>query len=115
MGMEKRESGDLTERQVEVLQYIIDQISKTGLTPTVRQIGRHLRLRFANGAFYQIQMLERKGYIRRDKGQGQRGRFVVLRRPNGESRQLDIQRAIAALKKYPADTRIEEALAYLGE
>jgi len=54
----------LTERQREVLRWIRDFIGTTGLPPTVREIGRALKIE-SSTAFYLLTQLEKKGCLRR--------------------------------------------------
>ncbi|MGA1795475.1 MAG: transcriptional repressor LexA [bacterium] len=55
----------LTPRQKKVLDFLIDHISSRGFPPTVREIGAHLGISGPKGAKKFLDILERKGYIRR--------------------------------------------------
>ncbi|MDH5326570.1 MAG: transcriptional repressor LexA [Gammaproteobacteria bacterium] len=54
---------DLTERQVEVLDYIRSMIEINGMPPTVAEIAAALQLSSTNGVRGHLQALERKGAI----------------------------------------------------
>lgn len=57
---------ELTERQLEVLQFIARQIEDAGYPPTIREIGEALDIRSTNGVNDHLKALERKGYLTRD-------------------------------------------------
>jgi repressor LexA len=54
---------DLTPRQAEVLQLIVDFLQASGFPPTRAEIAQHLGFRSANAAEEHLRALERKGYI----------------------------------------------------
>jgi len=55
----------LTPRQQKVLDFLISHIHSMGYPPTVREIGAHLGISGPKGAKKFLDILERKGYIRR--------------------------------------------------
>jgi repressor LexA len=55
----------LTTRQRQVLSAIYDIVRKTGLPPTVREIGQRVGLRSSCTVQRHLEALERKGYLRR--------------------------------------------------
>ncbi len=57
----------LTERQKQILAYIDEKISGSGLPPTIREIGVRFGIVSTNGVRSILDALERKGYIRRQK------------------------------------------------
>ncbi len=59
-------SGDLTNRQQLILQMIAETTAERGFPPTVREIAEAVGLRSPASVTHQLQVLERKGYIRRD-------------------------------------------------
>lgn len=63
--MEKPEK-ELTDRQVEVLEFIIEHIQETGFPPTIREIGEQLQIRSTNGVNDHLKALEKKGYLLRE-------------------------------------------------
>jgi repressor LexA len=56
----------LTDRQLEVLRFIADQIEERGYPPTIREIGEALDIRSTNGVNDHLKALERKGFLTRD-------------------------------------------------
>jgi repressor LexA len=56
----------LTDRQLEVLRFIAQQIEDHGYPPTIREIGEALDIRSTNGVNDHLKALERKGYLTRD-------------------------------------------------
>ncbi len=56
----------LTDRQLEVLRFIAQQIEEAGYPPTIREIGEALDIRSTNGVNDHLKALERKGYLTRD-------------------------------------------------
>jgi len=65
----------LTDRQRQILRFIIDQVRDTGFAPTVREIADHFGFRSPKAASDHLVALERKGYIRRTPG---RSRAIEL-------------------------------------
>ncbi len=76
----------LTDRQREVLEHIATSIRRSGIVPSVREIGAALGMRSPSTVHQHLSALERKGYIKR---YGDRMRVLeVLDRtlvPNGEN------------------------------
>ncbi len=59
----------LTERQRKVLEVIEDFILECGYSPTIRQLGKLLRIANPSAVFKHILSLEKKGYVRRENGE----------------------------------------------
>ena len=59
----------LTERQGKVLEAIEDFILEHGYAPTIRQLGKLLRIANPSAVFKHILSLEKKGYVRREDGE----------------------------------------------
>lgn len=57
----------LTDRQAQILQYIIDCIRENGYPPTIAEIGLKFSIASTNGVNDHLQSLERKGYITREQ------------------------------------------------
>lgn len=55
----------LTSKQSRVLSFLKDYLSRHGYPPTVREIAHHLKMAGPHSAKRFLDMLERKGYIRR--------------------------------------------------
>jgi repressor LexA len=56
----------LTERQQTLLRYIEQEVSTTGVPPSIRQIGAALGISSTNGVRAHLKALEKKGYIQRN-------------------------------------------------
>ena len=56
---------DLTQRQREVLDFLKNFLRKRGFPPTLREIASHLGVKGPRGPQKAVQILERKGYVRR--------------------------------------------------
>jgi len=56
---------DLTARQKEVLQYILDTIEKKGYSPSIREIGKVMGISSLEGVTCHLNALEKKGHIKR--------------------------------------------------
>lgn len=57
---------DLSSRQRTILETIKDSVENRGYAPSMREIGEVVNLKSPSSVKYQLQMLERKGYLRRD-------------------------------------------------
>ena len=57
---------ELTERQLEVLRFIVSQVEERGYPPTIREIGEALSIASTNGVNDHLKALEKKGYLQRD-------------------------------------------------
>jgi SOS regulatory protein LexA len=69
---------DLTPRQRRILEVIRDSVAHRGYPPSVREIGEAVGLASASSVAYQLGVLQRKGYLRKDKN---RSRAVDVRSP----------------------------------
>jgi len=58
----------LTSRQSEILEYVRSEIDGRGLPPTIREIGEEFGFRSTKAVEDHLAALERKGFIRREKG-----------------------------------------------
>ncbi len=68
-------STPLTARQEEILRHIAGCIRRTGIVPSVREIGHALGMRSPSTVHQHLTALERKGYLRRD---GERMRVLEI-------------------------------------
>jgi repressor LexA len=59
----------LTEKQEKVLEVIEDFVLANGYSPTIRQLGEMLNIANPSAVFKHILSLEKKGYLKRDKGE----------------------------------------------
>lgn len=64
-----RRPGSLTQKQHEVLAFIVKAVEERGLPPTIREIGNQLGTNSTWGVRRHLQALERKGFIKRHEGQ----------------------------------------------
>jgi repressor LexA len=78
---------NLTERQSDILQYIMRFIESAGYPPTYREIGLNFDMNSINSVQCHLNCIERKGYIARDGNGGSRA-IAVLKGLNGEDVRL---------------------------
>ncbi len=71
----------LSDRQAKILTMIRSAIAERGYPPSIREVGEAVGLASPSSVAYQLQMLEQKGYIRRDP---HRPRAMEVFEPNGE-------------------------------
>ena len=57
----------LTERQKTVLEFIKNQISNHGSSPTIREIGKFMKISSTNGVRMHITALIKKGYLKKNE------------------------------------------------
>ncbi len=60
---------ELTERQREILAFIVKETETRGYPPTIREIGEQMPIRTTNGVNDHLKALERKGYLNRGEQQ----------------------------------------------
>lgn len=60
---------ELTERQKEILQFIVRESEERGFPPTIREIGEEMDIASTNGVNDHLKALERKGYLTRGEQQ----------------------------------------------
>ena len=58
-------SEELTENQARILRFIIDRIEQEGYPPTIREIGREMKIATLKGVTVHLEALEKKRYLRR--------------------------------------------------
>jgi len=121
----------LTDRQLEVLRFIVQQIEDNGYPPTIREIGEALDIRSTNGVNDHLKALERKGYLTRDpvksralipteaargalNGGGSKGakviQFPVATRPGSRMVEVPILGRVAAGQPILAQERVEDTV-----
>ena len=59
---------ELTQRQRQVLQFILARQRRTGSVPTIREIAAHFGFSSPNAAAQHLKLIEKKGFIRLLKG-----------------------------------------------
>lgn len=60
---------ELTQRQKEILTFILKESEDRGFPPTIREIGEQMEIRSTNGVNDHLKALERKGYLTRGEQQ----------------------------------------------
>ena len=65
----------LTDRQREIMDFIVGRIFDSLVTPTVREVNNHFGWKSTNACSSHFKTLERKGYLHREKYS--RGVFVT--------------------------------------
>ena len=60
---------ELTDRQKEILQFIVRTSEERGYPPTIREIGEDMDIRSTNGVNDHLKALERKGFLTRGEQQ----------------------------------------------
>lgn len=58
--------GKISDKQMEILEYIKSQILQRGFPPAVREIGEAVNLKSTSSVHSHLETLEKNGYIRRD-------------------------------------------------
>ncbi len=96
---------DLTERQQQVLDFIRAFSRRTGYPPTVREIGRELKLSSPSTVHVHLANLERRGLIRRDPSKPRALELVTDVRP---ARPLPLVGQVAAGQPILAEQNIED-------
>jgi repressor LexA len=71
----KSDYSDLSQRQIEILEFIKSEILSKGIPPTVRDIGAKVGLSSTASVFSHLNALEKKGYIRRE---GNKSRLIEI-------------------------------------
>jgi repressor LexA len=79
----------LTERQRDVLAYIEATLDERGIAPTLREISERFGFASTASAQKHIALLERKGYLRREKHQ-KRGLVLARRPPSGGPTEVEL-------------------------
>src|SRR5688572_20955045 len=60
---------ELTDRQKEILNFIVKETESRGFPPTIREIGEEMDIRSTNGVNDHLKALERKGFLNRGEQQ----------------------------------------------
>ena len=70
MSTQTPSTAGLTARQAEILNVIEAAMADQGYAPTMREIGAAVGLTSTASVKYQLEILEQKGFIRRDESKG---------------------------------------------
>jgi len=79
----------LTERQRDVLAFIEKNLDDRGVAPTLREISERFGFASTASAQKHIALLERKGFLRREKHQ-KRGLVLARRSPTDDRREIEL-------------------------
>jgi repressor LexA len=88
----------LTWRQQRILQAIADFARRRGYAPTLREIGEAAELASTSSVSYQLSVLQRRGYLRRNPG---RPRTIELRLPGQPTIRLEVKDLAGAADPSP--------------
>ncbi len=105
---------ELTTRQVTILDFIKTSTESQGYAPSMREIGEAAGLNSPASVKYQLDILEEKGFIRRDADRGRAMEVVLPDSMTGEGAHTDKTRfiplvgSIAAGVPITADQQVEE-------
>lgn len=109
------DANGLTPRQLKILSIIKTAVEDQGYPPSMREIGQAAGLSSTASVTYQLQILEEKGWIRRDASRG-RAIEITLPGQDGEAAPQDKTRLIplvgriAAGNPILAEQEVEEVL-----
>ncbi len=109
------DANGLTPRQLKILSVIKTAVEDQGYPPSMREIGQAAGLSSTASVTYQLQILEEKGWIRRDAARG-RAIEITLPGQDGEAAPQDKTRLIplvgriAAGNPILAEQEVEEVL-----
>jgi repressor LexA len=107
---------ELSARQLTILEFIKSSSDSQGYAPSMREIGDAAGLNSPASVKYQLDLLEEKGFIRRDENRGRAMEVVLPDHMTGESASTDKTRfiplvgSIAAGVPITADQQVEETL-----
>ena len=107
---------ELTTRQVSILDFIKTSSESQGYAPSMREIGEAAGLNSPASVKYQLDILEEKGFIRRDADRGRAMEVVLPDSMSGAGAHTDKTRfiplvgSIAAGVPITADQQVEETL-----
>jgi DNA-binding MarR family transcriptional regulator len=80
---------NITDRQREVLDYLVTYIRKHGYAPSLREIGSALKIRSTNGVSDHLAALARKGFIEWSSMKARAIRVTLASEPAGTSYETD--------------------------
>jgi repressor LexA len=117
--MAKKESpstgkAELTARQITILNFIKTATESQGYAPSMREIGEAAGLNSPASVSYQLDILQKKGLIRRDAERGRAMEVILPESMTGEGAHADKTRfiplvgSIAAGVPITADQQVEE-------
>ena len=100
----------LTTRQAEILNVIETAMAEHGYAPTMREIGAAVGLTSTASVKYQLEILEQKGFIRRDESKGRALELTpeVNGAPVDKTKMIPLVGRIAAGGPITAEQEVEE-------
>jgi len=98
---------ELTEKQRQILEFIVERVSEQGLPPTLREIAEKFGLQSVRSAQTHLDALAKKGFIRRLAG---KSRGIELVRERVPRQGIPIVGHIAAGRPIPASEDIQGSL-----
>ena len=107
---------ELTARQITILDFIKTSSESQGYAPSMREIGEAAGLNSPASVSYQLDILQKKGFIRRDADRGRAMEVVLPDSMTGAGAHTDKTRfiplvgSIAAGVPITADQQVEETL-----
>ena len=109
---------ELTERQKQILNFILETSDDRGFPPTIREIGDQMEISSTNGVNDHLKALERKGYLTRGEQQSRsmvptkRARLVlgVSRKNEGNMIDVPLLGRVAAGAPLLATENIEDSV-----
>jgi repressor LexA len=107
---------ELSTRQLDILEFIKSASESQGYAPSMREIGEKIGLNSPASVKYQLDILEEKGFIRRDADRGRAMEVVLPDSMTGAGAHTDKTRfiplvgSIAAGVPITADQQVEETL-----
>lgn len=105
----------LSERQRQILHYVVEKQQEEGWTPSVREIGQAVGLKSSAAVQKQLLDLERKGYIRRLPGKARTIQILKAVPEKGEGLLVPIVGEVTAGLPILAEENIEGYLTLVDE
>ncbi|MBN1827108.1 MAG: transcriptional repressor LexA [Candidatus Eisenbacteria bacterium] len=100
---------ELTERQNEIYEFLVEHYRENGYPPTIREIGFRFGIRSTKGVVDHLTALERKGYIRRGLGKSRALELIHIDREE-DANLVPLVGRVAAGQPILAEENIEEKI-----
>ena len=107
---------ELTKRQQQVLDFIINYLKNTGYPPTVREVGKEFKIS-SKGAYDHLVAIEKKGYIKRNPTKPRAIEIMdfVHGKISGPIVEIPVIGKVAAGEPLLATQNIERTLSFSGD
>ncbi|SEH77956.1 repressor LexA [Halobacillus karajensis] len=100
---------DLTEKQEQILLFVIKSIQERGVSPTVREVGDHVGLTSSSTVHKHLNNLVEKGYLEKNEHSPR-----TLRLPKNDSPEVNITKRLIAMDDDVSDIiRVEGQCFYV--